>query len=154
MRHALLDTLDQITREQAPNFFRLYLNPHVARACFCLARMVQDAWYPKAPEPPEFQTFLANSFDEALSGAVKLARFVADAQGRAKTGLIVGAQGRLNHFAALQLGDCGRVELIPDLHLAGEDALVRAGQRFGYGVLFPPRDAPTRNQPTSPLPPL
>ena len=66
------ETCEQIVREQLPNLFRLYLNPYVAQTCFCLDRYVHSAW-PKTEET--FQTFLANGFDEALSGAIKLARY-------------------------------------------------------------------------------
>jgi acetylornithine/succinyldiaminopimelate/putrescine aminotransferase len=136
MHHPLLQTLDQIVRQQTPNLFRLYLNPHVAQSCFCLGRMIQDTWYSEAPEKPEFQTFLANGFDEALSGALKLARFYAHREGRPGTGLILGGRGRLDQFATLSLGTQGTLELIPDLVLA--DLESDLAEDVGCVVIFPP----------------
>jgi acetylornithine/succinyldiaminopimelate/putrescine aminotransferase len=151
MDHPLLKTLDQLVRQQTPNFFRLYLNPHVVQTCFCLGRLAREVWYGQAAEEPEFQTFLANSFDEALSGALKLARFCASRQGRPKSGLLLGGRGRLEHFASLSLGKHGRLELLPGLILAdGETADVEAQvgpvERFGYVVLFPPADCTGRER--------
>ena len=72
---SLLETCEQILREKEPNFFRLYLNPHVAQACFCLDRYMSTTW----TQPPastrqwqssveDCQSFLANGIEEALSG--------------------------------------------------------------------------------------
>src|SRR5262245_5279365 len=94
-RHPLFETWDWMCEEQIPNFLRLYLNPAVAQTCLCLARYIQDTWYAHASPAPEYQTFLANGFDEALSGAIKLARFSADAEGRPKAGLAWDLDGRL-----------------------------------------------------------
>jgi acetylornithine/succinyldiaminopimelate/putrescine aminotransferase len=141
MRHPLVETFEQMIRQRTPNFFRLYLNPHVAGTCFCLTRLVQDTWYADASEPPAYQVFLANSFDEALSGAVKLARFVAGEEGRPQSGLILGPPKRFAHFAALELGDRGHLELIPDLLVvdeAGKESLGGSDKQVGYVVLFPP----------------
>ena len=64
-RHPLADTYEQILREQLPNLFRLYLNPYVTQTCFCLARYVQGAWDRQPGEAGEYQTFLANGFDDS-----------------------------------------------------------------------------------------
>ena len=72
-RHPLFDTWDQMIQQQLPNFLRLYLNPHVVETCLCLSRYVRETWYESVSPRPHFQSFLANSFDEALSGAIKLA---------------------------------------------------------------------------------
>src|SRR5262245_2103915 len=101
LRHPLADTYRQILREQVPNLFRLYLNPYVAQACFCLDRYVRTTWAAH-PEPEAFQTFLANCFDEALSGAIKLARYCASVAGRPTTGLVIGGEG-LGPFASAQV---------------------------------------------------
>lgn len=149
--HSLLKTLDKLIQEQTPNFFRLYLNPYVAQTCFCLGRMVQDAWYTQVAEKPEFQTFLANSVDEALSGAVKLARFCASQQGRPRMGLLLGGRGRFANFASLSLGALGHLELIPELVVVDEDtaaieSLVGPLDRFGYLVLCAPTDGKDRER--------
>src|SRR6516225_2413138 len=111
-RHLLFDTWDQIIEEHLPNFLRLYVSPYVAHACLCLGRYVQETWYANPlrlhSSPPggngkatgqsaprlEFQSFLANSFDEALSGAIKLARFCADCDNQPKAGVIIDTGGK------------------------------------------------------------
>ncbi len=70
----LMDTCDQLIRNQVPNLFRLYLNPWVAQTCVCLSRLVQTLW-PTTRLCERYPSFLANSGDEALSGAIKLARY-------------------------------------------------------------------------------
>ena len=78
----LSDAYEQILRDQEPNFLRLYLNSHAAQTCFCLDRYMRTTW----PGPPaahwrphapaeDCQSFLANGFEEAISGAIKLARY-------------------------------------------------------------------------------
>jgi acetylornithine/succinyldiaminopimelate/putrescine aminotransferase len=141
-RHPLFQTWDQIIREQIPNFLRLYLNPYVAQTCLCLSRYVQETWHPGTSPPPPFQSFLANSFDEALSGAIKLARFSADAEGRPKAGLVIDPAGRLGPCASVAVDGLGTIEFIPDLVVVRPDDpnildLVKARERFGFVVLFP-----------------
>src|SRR5262245_45534049 len=111
-RHPLAETFDQMLREQLPNLFRLYLNPHVAQACLCLARYVATTWPEHSTE--DRQSFLANSFDEALSGAIKLARYSASVAGRSPTALVFDPEDRLGPFAGTSVGG-GRVEFLPGL---------------------------------------
>jgi acetylornithine/succinyldiaminopimelate/putrescine aminotransferase len=144
MSHPLLPTLETIVQQQTPNLFRLYLNPHVVQTCFCLGRLVQDAWYRDAAEKPEFQTFLANGFDEALSGALKLARFAAGREGRSSAGVILGGRDRLDSFASLSLGTQGRLDLIPDLVLAETESALPA--EVGCVVVFPSTEAGERER--------
>ena len=73
--YPLSATFKQMLREELPNLLRLYLNPYVTQTCFCLTRYVQTAWDTQKARTNAFQTFLANGFDEALSGAIKLARY-------------------------------------------------------------------------------
>ncbi|OAI54600.1 hypothetical protein AYO44_03400 [Planctomycetaceae bacterium SCGC AG-212-F19] len=125
-------------RGQTPNFFRLYLNPYVVQTCYCLSRLVQDAW-PIADATP-WQSFLANSFDEALSGAIKLARFECNRAGRSAAGLVIDPASRLGYFAAIPLEGGGVIPCVPDLTvLDGPEALretARAGKRSGFVVLL------------------
>jgi acetylornithine/succinyldiaminopimelate/putrescine aminotransferase len=116
-RHPLLETCDQMLRQELPNLFRLYLNPYVTQACFCLSQYVRTTW-PGAGG--EYQSFLANSFDEALSGAIKLARYAASLAGRSTTGLILDPAGRLGPFSAVKVPG-GRIEFVPGLVVAGKD---------------------------------
>ena len=77
----LSEAYEQILRDQEPNFLRLYLNHHAVQTCFCLDRYVRTTWpgMPASTRRPyahgeDCQSFLANGFEEALSGAIKLAR--------------------------------------------------------------------------------
>jgi acetylornithine/succinyldiaminopimelate/putrescine aminotransferase len=135
----LAATCEQVLSEQIPNFFRLYLNPHVVQTCFCLNRYVQTAWPSHADADAPCQSFLANSFVEAVSGAIKLMRFNARLQQRSSAGLVPDCDGRLRHFASLSLAGGGRVELVPGLTVVQspeEIAEIRASRAsFGFVVL-------------------
>jgi acetylornithine/succinyldiaminopimelate/putrescine aminotransferase len=139
-RPPLLDTFQQILDGKLPNFFRLYLNPHVAGACLCLTRYVQTTRGTPTGPQEEDQTFLANAFDEALSGAIKLARYSACLAGRPSTGLILDPAGRLGPYASASLGDGRAVQFLPGLVVAGTEsdlgAAVASGP-FGLVVLVP-----------------
>ena len=71
---ALLQMLEEMIREGTPNLLRLYRNPWVAQACLVLAELVRHL-FSETVHLPRFPSFLANSGEEALSGALKLARF-------------------------------------------------------------------------------
>src|SRR5580700_2785497 len=105
----LADTYKQMLHDQLPNLLRLYLNPYVAQTCFCLTRYVQSIGGEQAVPTDEYQTFLANGFDEALGGAIKLARYCASQAGRPATGLILDADDRIGPFASVSLAAGGRV---------------------------------------------
>jgi acetylornithine/succinyldiaminopimelate/putrescine aminotransferase len=133
-RHPFADTCEQILREQLPNLLRLYLNPYVTQTCLCLARYVQTTW----ASAGEHQTFLANGFDEALSGAIKLARYAASVAGRPTTGLILDPTDRLGPYVGVSLPEGGKVEFIPGLVVAGKEeftAAMTSGGPFGLLVL-------------------
>jgi acetylornithine/succinyldiaminopimelate/putrescine aminotransferase len=139
--HPLFDTWDEMIQEQIPNFLRLYLNPFVVQTCLGLSAYVQDTWHGGAAPRPRYQSFLANSFDEALSGAIKLARYAADVANRPKAGLAFDPDGRLGPLVSVTLADQDRVEFVPDVVTIREaDAVteVLRGQKdFGFVVLFP-----------------
>src|SRR5262245_33321379 len=115
-RHPLADTYEQILREQLPNLLRLYLNPYVTQACFCLAQYVRTTWATGG----EYQTFLANGFDEALSGALKLARYGAGVAGRPTAGLVLDPADRLGPYAGAAAVGGGKVEFLPGLVVVGK----------------------------------
>jgi acetylornithine/succinyldiaminopimelate/putrescine aminotransferase len=135
-RHPLVDTHKQILREQLPNFLRLYLNPYVTQTCYCLSRYMQ-LWH--GQPGAEYQTFLANGFDEALGGAIKLARYCASVAGRPTTGLILDPADRLGPFAGTAVFGDQRVQFLPGLVVAGKNGDARAaaesGGPFGLVVL-------------------
>jgi acetylornithine/succinyldiaminopimelate/putrescine aminotransferase len=137
-RHPLFDTWDEMLAGQVPNFLRLYVNPFVAQACLCLGRYVRDTWHSEESPTPEYQSFLANGFDEALSGAIKLARFAAALEGRSKTGLVLDPDGRLGPLGSIALEGQGTIDFIPELVVRDktvpDDIDLR---RLGFVVLFP-----------------
>ena len=129
---SLAETTLQILREQEPNFLRLYLNPHVAQTCFCLDRYVRTTW----TEPPastrhrhagaeDCQSFLANALEEALSGAIKLARYSRHTIGTPSTGLVLDPADRLTGFASAELAGGDRVPILPGLRVVGKNQLSR-----------------------------
>jgi len=123
---AVVETCRKMIRERIPNLFRLYLNPYVAQACYCLNRAIESAW-PAAASAEPHQVFLANGMEEALSGAIKLARYSANAAGRLGVGLIFDPENRLEHFAHTELPGLGRTEYLPGIDVVTEsDATVAA----------------------------
>jgi acetylornithine/succinyldiaminopimelate/putrescine aminotransferase len=155
-RHPVLETCDQMLREELPNLFRLYVNPHVTQVCYCLDRYVSTTWCRRCEPsgagvplgsrhllaekaPGEHQTFIANSFDEALSGAIKLARYTATLAGRPTTGLVLDPTGRLGPFRSAPVAG-GRIEFVPGLVVLGTGegdlrAVEQAEGPFGFVVL-------------------
>jgi acetylornithine/succinyldiaminopimelate/putrescine aminotransferase len=85
---------------------------------------------------------LANSFDEALSGAIKLARYSADIEGRPKTGLVLDPEGRIGPSVSVAIDGMGKIDFLPDLVVAGSEGddaagMLREAGRFGFVVVFP-----------------
>jgi acetylornithine/succinyldiaminopimelate/putrescine aminotransferase len=114
------------------------LNPYLAQTCFCLDRYLQTTW----PQPEDvrepYQSFLANSFDEALSGAIKLARYTCNLAKRSPRGLVLDPAGRLGHFAKATIAGQGTIDFIPELTVvAGFEELASQldAQTFGFVVL-------------------
>jgi acetylornithine/succinyldiaminopimelate/putrescine aminotransferase len=132
-RHPLFDTIEQMLRDQTPNLLRLYLNPYVVQTCLCLNGSVQGTWQSAEGNEP-WQSFIANCFDEALSGAIKLARYGASMAGKPSAGLIVDPGDRLGPFAnAAVVG--GKVEFIPGLTIISTSDIPTAGDPFGLLVI-------------------
>ncbi len=141
--HAIAETAGLIVREQRPNLLRLYLNPYVAQTCLCLDRYVQTTWRRPA-HAGAYPSFLANSFDEAVSGAIKLARYAASSEGRPTRGLVLDPAGRLGPYAEVAVGG-GKVVFVPGLVVVGDEramtAALGSGDRFGFVMLIPGGDA-------------
>ena len=140
MKTGLTETYEQILREKLPNLFRLYPNPFVAQTCFCLARYVQTTWELPAGN---YQTFLANSRDEALSGAIKLARYDASMAGRPTAGLVIDLGDRLGPFATAAHAAGEKIEFVPGLVVVSNHDELQAAvakQRYGFMVLLAPLD--------------
>ena len=132
-RHSVLTSCEQMVHEGLPNLLRLYLNPYVAQVCYCLNHYVRSTW----STADDYQTFLANSFDEALSGAIKLARYDRASAGLPVTGLIVDPSDRLGPYVAAPAGD-GQVEYVPGLILSDNKtsaAEIAAHGPVGFVVL-------------------
>lgn len=136
---SLADTCAEIIRDRIPNLLRLYLNPYVAQTCYCLSKYVETCW--PSGQPNNHQVFLANSLEESLSGAIKLARYSAHADGRPTEGLIVDLDNRLEHFAATELTNQSAVEYLPGVRVitdadSAADLLAKQSQQFGFVVVF------------------
>jgi len=115
-RSRISKTFDRMIRERIPNLFRLYVNPHATQACYALTHLIKDAWTAKAGAG-DYQVFLANSTEEALSGAIKLARYAANAEGYSPAGLIIDEAGRFDHFASTHVAGHGELSFIPGLEV-------------------------------------
>ncbi|MCS6851013.1 MAG: aminotransferase class III-fold pyridoxal phosphate-dependent enzyme [Gemmataceae bacterium] len=141
-RPFFLETCELLLREQRPNLLRLYVNPAVVQTCLCLQRAIQATWL--RAESETYQTFLANGFEEALSGAIKLARCAAHAHGRPPTGLVLDPTGRLGTFASLSRADGGRIDFVPGLCVVPDLAAAPA-EGWGFVLLTEfDREADTR----------
>jgi acetylornithine/succinyldiaminopimelate/putrescine aminotransferase len=131
---SLAETCGQILRAKVPNLFRPYANPFVVQTCIALGEYVRTTWPVRAPGTR--QTFLANSFDEALSGAIKLARYCANVRGEPSAGLVIDPDSRLGPFAAVTVGG-RRIEFVPELTVIGADSSPPdSAARFGFVVLI------------------
>jgi acetylornithine/succinyldiaminopimelate/putrescine aminotransferase len=102
---------------------------------------VQETWHKEAAVKPAYQSFLANGFDEALSGAIKLARYSASVEGRPLTGLVIDCDDRLDAFASIRFGDWEKIDFIPNLTVLGKQdiesgSVLASGVRFGFVVLL------------------
>ncbi len=109
-----LQTCDQIIRLKIPNLLRLYLNPFVAQTCIALAEMVSEVW-PESKKEGRRSSFLANSGEEALSGALKLARYTQNVRWKKDASItenrssltqvwLVDDGSRFRHFAETTVG--------------------------------------------------
>ena len=126
-----LQTCDQIIRLKIPNLLRLYLNPFVAQTCVALAEMVTEVW-PATRGEGRRSSFLANSGEEALSGALKLARYAqnvhwqSDGLTTERNALatrvsLVDDGNRFRHFASTVIesdesDEQVTIEFIPEMH--------------------------------------
>ena len=113
-----LTTCQQMIADETPNLLRLYLNPWVAQTCVCLNHYAQTlALLPKT-QPEDCPSFLANSREEALSGAIKLARFTVTSRPhrtRSSTTIVVDPLDRFPHFGYSQRTNGSRVEFVPGI---------------------------------------
>ena len=140
----ILDTVDQIIRSRIPNLLRLYLNPFVAQTCLSLSRYVSTTWTSTAPRPA-YPVFLANSGEETLSGAIKLARFTINsrrpnAPGRwpvnrsspsessrggeiSQAVILFDADGSVSDFATATFADASVIAFIPEVYRVDSESL-------------------------------
>jgi acetylornithine/succinyldiaminopimelate/putrescine aminotransferase len=130
------ETVRQMLRERLPNLLRLYLNPFVAEACLCLGRYAESVG---RPADDGYQTFLANGFEEAVGGAIKLARYAGSVAGRRPAGLVIDPDGRLGYYASAPVAGGGRVEFVPGLTVA-DGSTPPAGGPLGFVLLIPRAD--------------
>ncbi|AFY54186.1 ornithine/acetylornithine aminotransferase [Rivularia sp. PCC 7116] len=128
---SLNETFEEIIRNRLPNFYRLYLNPYVAQTCLCLSEYVRTTWN----QQEDYQTFLANSFDEALSGAIKLARYNLSLANRPTNGLIFDPMDRLGSFVKTKVrGEY--VDFMPGLTVVSSTEEIQNINRFSDSFGF------------------
>ena len=156
----MLQTCEELIRQRVPNLLRLYLNPWVAQTCVALAEAVR--WCFPSVAGPRYPSFLANSGDEALSGAIKLVRFhqqhrpLADTRRLTEEILLVGDDWPIA-FAAIETphaeesDSSGAAGLIPDVRrvaadvaaaVLAESSVAAAGVVIGVESLKQPRVVP------------
>jgi acetylornithine/succinyldiaminopimelate/putrescine aminotransferase len=110
----IAETFGQMIDRQLPNLFRLYLNPIVVQACVCLSRIAEESRC-ESTDRESFHLFLANGHDEALSGAIKLARYIQNLRGSDTRALVRGPRDRIAHFASTTLPSGRRIQFLPDV---------------------------------------
>ena len=112
------DTCAGIIDGRLPNLFRLYANPDVAAACDALTAMTRHGAKPGGRDP----SFLANGGEEALSGALKLARFtLAETGTPGAAANLLDPVGTLTAFAAVPTADGDGIEFLPGVTVNGPD---------------------------------
>jgi acetylornithine/succinyldiaminopimelate/putrescine aminotransferase len=134
---SISDTLERMVRDKLPNFFRLYLNPFVVQTCYALSRYVERTWPDTRTSEAGWPSFIANSFDEALSGAIKLARYSSNLAGGTCRGLVLDPAGRLGPFASVTLRNGQDINFVPHLRvIRGDeqewDAVGRDDEPYGF----------------------
>jgi acetylornithine/succinyldiaminopimelate/putrescine aminotransferase len=160
---SVLATCERILQFKIPNLLRLYLNPYVTRTCVALNELVHAAWPATLPHG-NFTSFLANSGEEALSGAIKLARYTLNA--RTRSGIarvfLIDDHETFSGFASTSVqgsdGIWTRIQFIPDVSelttaeflclSATEGAVSRRCQQIANVVVIGPA---TSVSPTSEL---
>ncbi len=131
-----------------PNFLRLYLNPFVAQTCLAINEIVHTVW-PRTKTLGPRPSFLANSGEEALSGAIKLARFTLNRRpathGKTEFGsnvVVIDDRNIYDGFASTTIrnlaGETVRIEFIPGVEEISGAAFSSDGtmdDMFGIVVL-------------------
>lgn len=120
---SVLETCDGIIRLKIPNLLRLYLNSFVAQTCVAINEIVHTGW-PASEIHGNYPSFLANSGEEALSGAIKLARYTLNqrtegASPESLRVLLIDDENRFENFASAAVqsesDDNKQIEFIPDV---------------------------------------
>lgn len=123
-----LATCKHIIENRIPNLLRLYPNPWVAQTCLTLNHYAQALTCSREPGSEECPSFLANSREEALSGAIKLARCAVNGSSRktrSPTVIIVDSQNRFPHFGCSIRDDGSRCQLVPGVEKCHERNLAQ-----------------------------
>ena len=118
---ATLKTCAELIERKAPNFLRVAFNPWVAQTCLVLDHYARQLLRFGEDDADQFcPSFLANSVDEAVSGAVKLARFNASTGSKV---VVIDPENRFPHFGYSVRPDGSRVEYIPGVERVGDASL-------------------------------
>jgi acetylornithine/succinyldiaminopimelate/putrescine aminotransferase len=139
----LLDTCEQMIHEQIPNLFRPFANPYVVQTCYCLSELVRMVWPSHQSSAQPLQSFLANSLDEALSGAIKLARYCANAKKTSPKGLVIDPCDRLGPFAEVNIRGHETIRFVRDLTIVKDRRICEFKDHFGFVVIMDTQDQDT-----------
>lgn len=124
VRSSLLDTCDELTEQSTPNLLRLYLNPWVACACVAFDHFARP--HLQCTAGTDVASFFANSTEEALSGAIKLARYHVNGREpavRSGQTIIVDSHNRLPHFGYSVRSDGSTTQHVPGIVRCSRAAL-------------------------------
>ena len=135
-----LSTCEKIVENQIPNLLRLYLNPWVAQTCIVLNYYTQKLNAADSTTVEDWPAFLANSREEALSGAIKLARFTVNSQSqkaRSPNVLLVDPNERFAHFGTTTRNDGSECRLLPGFATCREaNRLPMASDETAPGIII------------------
>lgn len=116
VRSSLLDTCDELIEQSTPNLLRLYLNPWAACACVAFDHFARP--HLQCEVETDVASFFANSTEEAICGAIKLARFHVNGKEpsvRSGQTIIVDPGNRLPHFGYSRRTDGSTTQHVPGI---------------------------------------
>lgn len=123
---SVLETCRQMISSQTPNLLRLYLNPWVAQVCLCLEYLAMPLLRYPYDACERCPSFLCNSREEAISGAIKLCRHLQLSQPNRRQStsatesneqicIVIDDKGTLIDFEETKLSDGSRIEFLPHI---------------------------------------
>ena len=129
----ILSICDELISTQTPNLLRVHLNPWVTQTCLTLNHYAQSLCRFTSSEAEDCPSFLCNSRDEALSGAIKLARYTINARSlkkRTPAAIIVDPHQVFPHFGYSLRSDGATVQFVPGIIRCDESRIADALRRY------------------------